>query len=336
MINSAVLTLAVVFFVVLAGLFAGAETGLYKLSRLRLRLGIEKKRVLFAMLGNVMHDSGALLLSMLIGTNLAHYLATSIITTMFLIRFETEHTAELFATITTAPVLFVFSEMIPKNVFFYRADLLMPYVSPVIYVSHKLFIWSGVVPVLRFLSGILTRIARSYVPPKIMIAASQRHQVEAILRDTREEGIVSPIQTEMIHRVVNIPHVRVRSVMIPITGVEMVDMNCDRSVLLNKLKSCAYTRLLVFDGTSENIAGFVNIYEALSSSEQFTDLHNFIKPIRKLNADTTLTDAINIMQKENLKIVLITRIGPTGRERILGIVTMKDLVEEVFGELAEW
>jgi putative hemolysin len=335
MINNAVLALVVVFFVALAGLFAGAETGLYTLSRLRLRLGIEKKRLPFFILGKVMQNSGAQLISMLIGMNLAQYFATSIVTTLLLNKLGAER-ATLLTTITIAPVLFVFSEMIPKNVFFYRADLIMPYVSLILYTSHKLFVWSGVVPLLRFLSGILTRVTRTYVPPKVMIAASKRHQVEAILSDTREEGIVSPIQAEMIHRVVNIPHVQVKSVMIPITGVEMVDMNCDRSVLLNKLKSCAYTRLLVFDGTSANISGFVNIYEALSSSEPFINLHNFTKPIRKLNEDTTLTDAINIMQKENLKIVLITRIGPTGRERILGIVTMKDLVEEVFGELAEW
>jgi CBS domain containing-hemolysin-like protein len=42
------------------------------------------------------------------------------------------------------------------------------------------------------------------------------------------------------------------------------------------------------------------------------------------------------MQKENQKIVLVTRVGHLGRERQIGIVTMKDLVEELLGELAEW
>ena len=45
---------------------------------------------------------------------------------------------------------------------------------------------------------------------------------------------------------------------------------------------------------------------------------------------------MNIMQKENHKIVLITRTNRTGHERPIGIVTMKDLVEELLGELAEW
>ncbi|MHC4488968.1 MAG: DUF21 domain-containing protein, partial [Planctomycetota bacterium] len=121
MFNSIVLILAIVFFVILAGLFAGAETGLYRLSRLRLRLGIERKRFPFVILGHCLHDSAGLLLSMLIGTNLAYYLVTSIVTNIFLNKVGAERAAELFAALVTVPVLFVFSELIPKNLFYYRA-----------------------------------------------------------------------------------------------------------------------------------------------------------------------------------------------------------------------
>jgi len=70
--------------------------------------------------------------------------------------------------------------------------------------------------------------------------------------------------------------------------------------------------------------------------QEFTDLRNFTKPIRRLPADITVSDAISIMQKENQKIVLVTRVSHVGREKPVGIVTMKDLVEELLGELAEW
>jgi CBS domain containing-hemolysin-like protein len=49
-----------------------------------------------------------------------------------------------------------------------------------------------------------------------------------------------------------------------------------------------------------------------------------------------VTDAIHIMQSEKHKIVLVTRSGRGGREWPIGIVTMKDLAEELLGELAEW
>jgi len=336
-----VLILATAFFVILAGLFAGAETGMYRLSRLRLRLGVEKKRLPFVILGRCLHDSGGLLLSMLIGTNLAHYLATSIVTYLFftyvfLRAAGTEHSAELFATLLTVPILFVFSELIPKNIFFYRADLLMPYLSPLLYAFHKLLSWCGAVPVLKLISGLFARSAGLASSSKTLITSAQRHKVQAILKDTHEEGILSPVQTDIINRLLSISNIRIKSVMIVINNVQTVDVNSDNSALLNKLKKCAFTRLPVVDGRPENIIGFVNIYEVLSSSEQFTDLSKFIKSIRKLDADTTVTDAIKYMARENQKIVLVTRIGRAGRERPIGIVTMKDLVEELLGELAEW
>ena len=338
MVSSVVLVSVFAFFVVLAGLFAGAETGLYQLSRLRLRLGIEKRRLSFVMLGRCLHDSSGLLLSLLIGTNLVYYLVTSIVTSIFLGKVGAghEHTAELFATILTVPILFVFSELIPKNTFFYRADLLMPYLSPLLYAFHKILSFSGVVPLLKFISSLFSRLAGMAASPKTVITSAQRHKVQAILKDTHEEGILSPVQSDIINRLVSISNVHIRSVVTPINNVEMVDVDSDDSALLNKLKKCAFTRLPVVEGRTGNITAFINIYEALSSSEKFADLRNWIKPIRKLDADTTVTDAINIMQKENHKIILVTRVSRAGRERTIGIVTMKDLVEELLGELAEW
>lgn len=341
MVNSAVLISAVVFLIILAGLFAGAETGLYRLSRLRLRLGVEKKRLSFIILGKCLHDSSGLLLSMLIGTNLAHYLATSIVTFIFLSyvflkKAGSEHSAELFATLLTAPTLFVFSELIPKNIFFYRADSLMHYLSPLLYTFHKVLSFCGVVPLLKFVSGLFARSAGLASSPKTVITSAQRHKVQAILQDTHEEGILSSVQTDIINRLVSISNIHIRSVMIPINNVQIVDVNSDNSALLSKLKKCAFTRLPAVEGWAGNIIGFINIYETLTSAEQFANLQKFVKPIRKLDANTTVTDTINIMQRENQKIVLVMRAGRTGRERPIGIVTMKDLAEELLGELAEW
>jgi putative hemolysin len=336
MVNNIVLISAVVFFVILAGLFAGSETGMYQLSRLRLRMGIEKKRLPFIILGRCLSDSTGLLLSMLIGTNLFHYLATSIVTSMFLSTVDTEQTAEFFATILTVPILFIFSELIPKNTFFYRADVLMPYLSPLLYASHKLLSWCGIVPLLKFISSLFARLMGLAASSRTVIASAQRHKVQAILKDTREEDFLSPVQSEIVNRMVGISHVHIGSVMIPINNVEMVDVDSDDSVLLNKLNKCAFTRLPVTEGRDGNIIGFIGIYEALSSLEKFADLRGFIKPIRKLDADMTVIDAINIIKKENHKIVLVVRAGRFGREKPVGIVTMKDLVEELLGELAEW
>jgi len=328
--------MAVVLFVALGGLFSGAETGLYQLSRLRLRLGIEKKRLSFDILGKVMRDSPGLLLSMLIGTNLANYLATSIVTLILLSKMEVAHTAALFATILTAPTLFIFSELIPKNIFFYRADTLMPCFAPVLFTFHKLLTWSGVVPLLKHISRVFALLAGAPVSAKTMILDVRLSHIKAIFQETREEGFLSPMQADIINRAVGIPSISVRSVMTPISKVKMLEQNSDNSVLLNKLKKSAFTRLPVYDRWPTNIVGVINIYEVLGSGREFTDLRNFTKPIRRLRSDTVVSDAISIMQKENQKIVVVTRVGHAGREKPVGIVTMKDLVEELLGELTEW
>ncbi|MGD8501764.1 MAG: CNNM domain-containing protein, partial [Phycisphaerales bacterium] len=315
-----------------------SETGLYKLSRLRLRLGVEKKKLPFVILGRCLHDSSGLLLSLLIGNNLVNYLATSLVTSVFLGRLgaEYEYRAEFFATLLMVPVLFVFSELIPKNLFLYRADLLMPCLSPLLYTLHKLLSWCGIVPLLKLISSVFSRLAGLASSSRTVITSAQRHKVQAILKDTHEEGVLSSVQSDIINRLVSISNVHMRSVMTPIGKVEMVDVNSDDSALLDKLNKCAFSHLPVIEGKPGNIIGFINIYEAIGSSEKFADLSDFIKPIRKLDVDTTVTDTINIMQREKQKIVLVTKAARLRQEKPVGIVTMKDLVEELLGELAEW
>ncbi len=336
MVNRIILILVVAFTVILSGFFSGAETGIYQLSRLRLRLGMEKKRLSFVILGKSLHDSTGLLLSILLGNNLTHYIITSIVTYILLSKVEVAHTAELFATLITAPALFVFAELLPKNIFFYRADYLMPCFAPVLFAVHKIFSWCGIVPLLKFVSRVFAKLTGSPALSRTAMVAVRQPHIKAIIQDTREEGFLSPVQTDIINRLANISHLSIRSVMTPFNKVQTVDANSDKSALLNKLKKSAFTRLPVYERWPANIVGFINIYECLSSAEDFTNLRNFIKPIRKLAMNTIVSDAINIMQSENQKIVLVTRAGHIGREKPIGIVTMKDLVEELLGELTEW
>jgi len=336
MINSVLSILAIVVLVLLAGLFGGVETGMYRLSLLRLRLGVEKKRFSSLVLSKALKDSPGLLLSMLVGTSLAHYLATGIVTFLMLSTFHAEHTAELLATVITAPTLFIFSELIPKNLFFYRADHLMPFFSPIFYAFQKLFNALMVVPFLKIFSRFFARLAGASVSAKTVVSDAQQHHFKGILQETREEDFLSPVQTDIINRLVAIPHIRIRTVMIPIAKVRMLPKHADKQQLLAKLKEYPFTRLPVYDRWPANIVGSVNIYNALKQTSSFTSLSDFIQPMRHLSEETNVLDAISTMQKENQKMILVTRSARLGKHKPVGIVTMKDLVEELIGELTEW
>lgn len=104
-----------VVLVAVGAFVSGSETGIYRMSRVKLRLGVEQNKPLFTLLGKTMHDSTALVFSMLIANNLVHYLVTSFVTVILLSSLANPHTAELYTTVILAPVLFVFSEVIPKK-----------------------------------------------------------------------------------------------------------------------------------------------------------------------------------------------------------------------------
>jgi CBS domain containing-hemolysin-like protein len=326
-----ILILTAIFF---AGLCAGFETGMYQLNMLRLRLGVEKKKFPFIILGKIMEDSHSLLITTLLGTNLAHYIATSLVTYLFLEKLHSEHRAELFATFVTAPFFFVFTEVIPKNLFFYRADYLMSRVSLVMFILNKAFTYIGIVPLLKSLMKLSARFG---IPPRVSmehIGAARTSYVRAIIEDT--EGLLSPVQAGIINRMAHLGHLTIESVMTPLSRVEAVDINSSRSELISRLEHCPFTRLPVYEKARENIVGFINIYQCLTTEQNFSNLREFVRSIETLPAETIVTEAINIIKKKNQKMVLVVKEGYAKKAKPVGVVTMKDLAEEILGEVTEW
>jgi len=332
--DSIILLLLFLLFVLLAGLFSGAETGIYQLSRLRLRLGMEHKRLLYSILGSSLRDSSGLLISLLLGTNLANCIATSCITYLVLVNRQSQENAEFIATIIAVPIFFIFSELIPKNLFYYRADQIMPVVSPVIYVFDKLFRLSLLTPLLKGLSHISSIRSpwRSAIQEASVIKPPKA--LETILTETREEGILSTTQSEMMRRLGHISDMGVQFCMTGLSKTQMVNVKSSKQELLELCRLYPFTRYPVYDCWRNNIIGYINIYDCLADEDGCVNLYGLMKPIHKMSAETSVINAIETMQDNGEKIILIT--PSSSGKGPLGIVTMKDLVEELLGELTEW
>jgi CBS domain containing-hemolysin-like protein len=322
-------------FLAFSALFSGVETGLYRLSGLRLRLAVESRRQPSILLQKTISDKEAFLVSDLIGNNLANYLATYVATCFMLARLESRYAAEMAAMLITAPALFVFAELTPKVIFFHRADTLLPAFSPFLYAFHKLMCYSGLVSFLKAVAGLVRRLAGFSAPLSGEAPLFAQSHVHEIYYYGKEEGLLGPIQAEMAERLAAVSSAYTARVMTPLEAVETVDVNSSRSVLTEKLRRCSFTRLPVWDGRPDNIIGFVNLYRALCTANDFSNFRNFVEPIKTVGALTSVTEAIRLMQNEGQKIMLVAK-TTNGVRMPAGIVTMKDLVEELLGELAEW
>ncbi|MFH1615533.1 MAG: CNNM domain-containing protein [Planctomycetota bacterium] len=330
-----ILVLSVVLSVVLSGFFAGSETGIYRLSAFRLRLGMDQKRPFYSILNRMMGDREGLILSTLVGTNLTHYLATSAVTYLFLRRGAGEQAAELSATAVMTPILFVLAELIPKNIYFHRADVLMPYLSVVLWSFHRILRWSGVIGLLKLISDVVSKLAGLEPAREHYLEAAGERRIQQVLLDSFEEGIVSAVQSDLLNRLMRISRLHIRTVMTGISRVQMLEAETDRSSLAKIFASKPFTHMPVYRDRRNNIIGFVNIYEALCSERDFADLTEFVRPIGTVFAGTTVIDGINQMKKAGQKIAMVTAGPRHGREAEIGIVTMKDLVEELTGELSD-
>lgn len=330
--------IAVFILIALGGFFSGSETGVYRISRFRLRLGIEHGKSLYKMLGKIMDDAQGLVFAILIGNNLVNYLATSTVTVILLKTQHREHAA-FYATLLMAPLLFTFSEVIPKNIFYYRSDTLMPKIAPALWFFNKLFAITGAVWVLKGISHFFTRLFGATAEASTAISASRAGQIKQIVHETREEGILSAVQNDIINRLLKMPDINIALVMTPIAETEMINLHSDRGAVLKVLNRSAFSHLPVYESSKSNIIGFIRIYDVLTSEDNFKDIRKFVMPLETFTATMPVIEAMNNMRKQNLKIVLVSGQANAKlkkNQRAMGIVTMKDLVEELTGELAQW
>ena len=330
--------IAVLIFTALGGFFSGCETGVYRLSKVRMILAVEQKQPLFVILSKIMKDPHGLVFAILIGNNLVNYLATSVATLILLEAVSEDHAA-FYATLIMTPVLFTFSEVIPKNLFYYKSDRLMPRFAPLLWFFNKVFTLCGAIAVLKFISNFFTKLFGSPDLSAEAVTASRQSQIKQIIHETKEEGILSTVQSNILNRLLRTPEISVFSVMTPIAKTEMVDVNSGRQAVLDVLKRSPYSRILVYESNRSNILGYIRIYDVLVPEKDFEDLREFVTPLKSLPPTKGVIEALNIMRKENLKIMLVTSRRRTSHRkqlRSMGIVTMKDLVEEITGELAQW
>lgn len=323
--------------VALSGFFSGVETGIYRLSRFRLRLGLGQGKRAFRILGGVIEDSHGTVLTSLVGNNLANYGATSLITYILLTNSATRNSAELYAAAIMTPALFVFGDIIPKSLFYLHSDRILPRLSVVLWLFHKLFTYTGIVGALKYISELLSRLLGLGTDAADVITAGRKTQFKQIINETLDEGVVSAFQKDVMERTVEIPTMPVKTVMIPFSKVVMADTKSSRDELREKLRESSYTRLPVYSNARSNVIGLINIYQVLGCGEEFNDLERFIEPIGMLLATTSVLEAITQMRKHSYKIMLVTPDYEHKRKsNVLGIVTMKDLVEELTGELSPW
>ena len=327
-----------IFFFVVAvffsAMYSGGETGIYQLSSLRLRVGINSGSNSFKALGKALSDRISLLLSILVGNNIVNYIATSFLTYIILRHTESSQGAEFVAAVITTPVLFVFGELLPKSLFYYRPDTLTPRVGTVLYSTQRILQVCGIAPAIKILVRVFTLAKPWEAQAEEVFTTSPRRPIKSLIRDIHEEGVLSPVQADIMQRVDRTGKLILKAVMTSLGQAESLDVSSGREDLIKILQKSPRKRVPVFENSKLNIIGYIDIYEALTCKDDFADIRRFVMPMMEISVWTSVSDAIDQMRTQKSRLVLVTR--PAGRRGIVpcGIVTHQELVDQLLGELA--
>ncbi len=322
-------------FIALSGLFSGCETGLYCVNQTRLRLAAHRGTPEAKGLQGLFADRAGVLFTTLLGTNLANYLAPACLTVVFLETLSAEssavreHRAELYTTLILTPVVFIFGEVVPKNLFQRSADQLMHRVSGALRLTHALFKLTGLVWLQRRISEFTIR--RLNRQPTSGSALHTRLDIYQMLREGAAEGALSLTQSAILERVHRLESVRVRTVMVPWNRVQMLPAEATRDQIESLIRQSRHSRLPVYRDDRRNIVGVVHIIDVLTSPPEKPLGELMRRPI-ELDADVQVAGALLTLQRECRRMAIIVN----SEGRCLGILTVKDLVEEIIGELAAW
>lgn len=315
--------------IVASAFYSGTETGLYCVNRLRLRLAAHQDNRSAKRLQNLLADQAGLLFMNLVGNNLVNYAAPIAVTILFLTAGYPDARAELYTTLILTPVVFIFGEIVPKNLFQRHADRLMPRMAPFLWFNYRVFSLLGLAALRRRIAALLAR--RLPIQPAAAAGAQPRQAMYQLIRESAAEGALTATQMAMLERIRGLQSMVVGSVMAPWSQAVMVPESAARRDIEHILATAPHSRLPVWRGDRRHVVGVVHVLDLLTSPPE-TPVSACTRPSVDLAYDVPLVDALGTLQSQRRRMATVV----DARGRCIGIITVKDLIEEILGELAAW
>lgn len=143
-------------------------------------------------------------------------------------------------------------------------------------------------------------------------------------RDANEDN--QELNTELFENALSLPGVKVRECLIPRKEIIGIEAGATISDLQEKFIETKLSKIIVYEGNIDTILGYVH---QLDLFRKPADIKSILLPIPAVPESMGITDLINQFTKEHKSIAwVVDEFGGTS-----GIVTMEDLLEEIFGEI---
>lgn len=319
--------------VVLQALFAGYETGFVSSNPIRVRhLAEENEDRRAARLLRYIESPDQMITMLLIGTNLMVVIGTLEISSVVESLFPSEYAGfveNAVSTLIVAPTILIFAEIIPKSVFRTHPTRLSLALLPVIEVFYLAF--SPLAAPISWLSGRLMRLFGGE-QGHLSALLSSLEDVRILVDEGVDHGTIEREEQEMIHSVIDLQSTTAKEIMVPRIAIQALPDTATRDDLETLFVQSGRTRLPIYNESVDNIVGVVNAYSLLTDpAPEKQSITRFCREIMHVPDSIKVRDLFRVMKasKQHMAIVMDEYGG------VDGLVTMEDILEEIFGEIQD-
>jgi len=317
---------------VLTGFFFGIEPALSSVNRLAVELKKKQGKTTGQIISNILSNP-----SRMIGAALIAYTLLFVITVLtsiqfsgflwqiFPIKWKNSPLKMVPEWITAFLVLFFSIHLIVSlvktksnaalNITSRILDLIFRYLSPIAMMLTRFGEW-----VLQYLFDV--RLGNK----KDIFFSMEAEQLISKSRKTTEDS--QQIKDHLFENALSLPGVKVRECLIPRKEIIGVNIHTDIHLIRQKFIDTQLSRLIVYDENIDHIQGYIHQLDLFKMPK---DLTSVLHPIPAVPESMSVTDLIDRFTKERKSIAwVVDEFGGTS-----GIVTMEDLLEEIFGEIKD-
>ena len=314
-------------------LFSGYEMAFLHCNRLKVALDKKEGKKYAIAMDRFINNEGDLISSLLMGNNIfvvIYSIAAARLLNPFLTAHITTHTSLIIIieTIVATLIVMITAEYLPKALCLLNANKVFSSLYRVILFFYHLF---------YPLTWLTNHLAYLIIGKKRTVAAQPGSQDSAKfdttdLMNLSEEvedaqGDDVPSDIEIFQNAMDFSSTKIKECLIPRTEIVAIDIEDSIEDLLSLFVDTGYSRIIVYRETLDDIIGYVLSKDLLTEGRK--SIQEILRPITHVPMDM---DARTLLEKmtsrcENI-VAVLDEYGGTE-----GIITLEDLIEEIFGEI---
>ena len=226
-------------------------------------------------------------------------------------------------------LLVVLGELVPKTITLQYADRVALFVSK----PMRLVVWVFT-PVVWSMNALGNRLLRllKLPPPEEGQGTYSVEELQLLVTQSHQAGILEDLERQVMQQGARVADLHVADVLIPRLDMVAVDLTQPVEEMLDRAAQTIHTRLPAYEGDMDHVVGILHLQDLFKSTRQsppVQDLRPLVREAVFVPEIMSLEELIRTFQQRHTQMSLF--VDEHGGLR--GLVTLEDVVEEVFGEL---